>query len=238
MDKSVVVVNGANGDIGFPLVEALLEADYAVAACIRSIEISKFDAAEGLTLFECDFSDTASIEQCVTLIKKTYKNIFGIINCIGIPHGASFMMLNKNDFEEVFKINYFAPVIFTQQLVRKMLKKRQGSIVNIASTAGILSDAGTLAYGASKAALIHSTKVMATELGLYGIRVNAIAPAVVESRMSTLMDENSIRELDQKAALSSKIYPEEIVDMALYLLSDSSKSLTKQVLTIDRGITQ
>ncbi|MGK0372958.1 MAG: 3-oxoacyl-[acyl-carrier protein] reductase, partial [Glaciecola sp.] len=104
-------------------------------------------------------------------------------------------------------------------------------------TAGILSDKGTLAYGASKAALIHSTKVMATELGGFGIRVNAVAPAVVESRMAGLMDEESIRALNERSALQTNIYPREVVDMILYILSDSSVNITGQIFKIDRGIT-
>ena len=78
---------------------------------------------------------------------------------------------------------------------------------------------------------------MASELGAFGIRVNAIAPAVVESKMAGLMDEESIKDLNNRAALSTKIYPNEVVDMILYILSDSAVNITGQVIKIDRGIT-
>lgn len=237
MNEKVVIVTGANGDIGQPLVAALLEKGYQVGACVRNKETTALVESEQLTVFSCDFASEDSIKTCIGELKKVYKNIYGLVNCVGIAHGAGFMMTKLEDMQHVFTINYFAVINFTQQLVRKMLKKRSGCIINLASTAGILSDSGTLAYGASKAALIHSSKVMATELGAFDIRVNVVAPAVVESKMADMMDEESINTHNARAALSSKIYPNEVVDMILYILSDSSINITGQVIKIDRGIT-
>jgi 3-oxoacyl-[acyl-carrier protein] reductase len=237
MSEKVVVVTGANGDIGKPLVNALLEIGYQVAACVRDASLVSFANDENLKLFNCDFSCEDSIKNCVDSIKKEYKSVFGLVNCVGVAHGAGFLMTRLEDMQRVFAINYFGVLSFTQLVVRKMIKKRQGCIVNLASTAGILSDKGTLAYGASKAALIHSTKVMATELGGFGIRVNAVAPAVVESRMAGMMDEESIKTLNERSALQTNIYPREVVDLIIYILSDSSINITGQIFKIDRGIT-
>jgi 3-oxoacyl-[acyl-carrier protein] reductase len=238
MEKKIVVVTGAAGDIGAPLTKKLVESGYHVAACVRDINTSGLSDSDDLTLYECDFSDSLLIMESVKKIKKSYKNIYAIVNCVGVAHGGSFMLTKPEELREVFDINYFAIIDFTQQLVRKMLKKKTGCIINISSTAGILSDIGTIAYGASKAALIHTSKVMAVELGGFGIRVNAIAPAVVESKMAELMDEKSIAELDKRACLNSKIYPVEIVNTIEFLLSDSARNITGQLLAIDRGITR
>lgn len=238
MQKNVVVVTGAGGDIGTPLTEKLIESGYHVAACVRDINTSSLSIGDDLTLYECDFSNTLLIRESVNLIKKDYKNIYAIVNCVGIAHGGSFMLTKPEELKQIFDINYFAIIDFTQQLVRKMLKKKSSCIINIASTAGMLSDKGTMAYGASKAALIHTSKVMAEELGAFGIRVNTIAPAVVESKMATLMDETSIAELNSRACLNSKIYPQEIVNTIEFLLSDSAKNITGQIIAIDRGITK
>ncbi|MFC3852775.1 SDR family NAD(P)-dependent oxidoreductase [Salinispirillum marinum] len=236
-NNRVVVITGASGDIGRPVVEYLLKSGYVVAACVRNSDgFSLFDDNENLKYFACDFSDNESIISCVADIKKEYKNIYGLVNCIGVAHGSSFLMTKPEDLHDVFKINYFSIMFFIQLLVKKMIKTRNGSIVNIASTAGILSDKGTMAYGSSKAALIHSSKVLATELGAYGIRVNVIAPAVVESKMSAIMDEESVLTLNTRAAIAGSIYPQDVVDMIVYLLSDSARNITKQVIKIDRGI--
>ena len=118
-----------------------------------------------------------------------------------------------------------------------MIKSKMGSIVNVASTAGLLSDPGTLAYGGSKAALVHSTKVMAKELGNFNIRVNAIAPSVVDVGMSSEMDENSIRALDERSAISGIVSSADVVHLIQFLLSLSSAKITGQVLRLDRGLT-
>ncbi|SBS40444.1 3-oxoacyl-[acyl-carrier-protein] reductase FabG [Marinomonas spartinae] len=238
MSNRVVVVTGANGDIGRSLVESLLQNGYLVAACVRDSRTELFlPNNDNLKFFLCDFSLESSIKSCVDEIKKHYKEVYGLVNCIGVPHGSSFLMTKYADLNRVFTINCFSVLYFSQLLVRKMLKKRSGSIVNFASTAGILSDKGTLVYGASKAALIHSSKVMATELGDFGIRVNVIAPAIVESKMAGLMDEASVMALDKRAVLPGKIYPNEVAETVIFLLSDAAAKITKQVITIDRGIT-
>jgi 3-oxoacyl-[acyl-carrier protein] reductase len=237
MDKKVIIVTGANGDIGSPLVNCLIQEGYQVGACVRERAETNLEENRNLKIFNCNFSNKDSIKACISEIKESYKNIYGLVNCVGIAHGGSFMMTSIDDINEVFSINYFSVINFSQQIIRKMIKKRSGSIINLASTAAILSDSGTLAYGSSKAALIHSSKVMAKELGPFNIRVNSIAPAVVESKMANMMDKTSIEALENRAAISSKIYPSEVVDMIIYLLSDSSVNITGQVIKIDRGIT-
>lgn len=236
MTSKVVVVSGANGTIGRILVKTLLSRNYIVAACVRDVNVLELEVAENLYFYECDFDQEHSIKACTAKIKKDFKIIFAIVNCTGTAFGAGALMTTAADLMKVFKINYFSIVLFTQQLVKKMIKPRSGVIINLTSTAGILDDSGTMAYGGSKAALIHTTKVMAKEFGSFNIRVNAIAPAVVESPMAELMSDSSMADLDSRASLKSKIYPDEIVDLIIYLLSDSSKNITGQIIKVDRGI--
>jgi 3-oxoacyl-[acyl-carrier protein] reductase len=226
VNDKVVIVTGANGDIGKPLVGELLDRGYQVVACVRDKASTSLVDSERLKVYDCNFSNSGSIKSCTNEIKKDNKSIYGLVNCIGIAHGSGFMMTKPEDIQQVFDINYFSVLDFTQQVINKMIKKRSGSIVNLASTAGILSDKGTLAYGGSKAAL-----------GSFGIRVNVVAPAVVESKMSSLMDKNSIDVLNERASLSNNIYPQEVVDMIIYLLGKSSINITGQTFRIDRGIT-
>ena len=117
-----------------------------------------------------------------------------------------------------------------------MLRNKRGVIINMASTAGLLADKGTMAYGCSKAALIHGTKIMASELGEFGIRVNCIAPSVTETDMAKLMDVKSIKLLDERSVLVGRIKPSEISELILFLISDSAKNITGQVIRIDQGM--
>lgn len=237
MEQKVIIVNGAAGDIGKSIVSTLLIQGYLVAACVRNIAIAGLKQDESLTLFECDITDENSVKQCVAEIKQQFKQIYGLINCVGVAHGSPFLMTKIEDMQRVFDVNYFSLIRFSQLIAKRMLKQKSGCIINLASTAGELADKGTLAYGGSKAALIHTTQVMAAELGVFGIRVNAIAPAVVESKMATMMTEESIELLDNRALINTAIQPQQVADMAAFLLSNSAVSITGQVLKIDRGIT-
>ena len=98
------------------------------------------------------------------------------------------------------------------------------------------ADAGTLGYGGTKASLIHASRVMATELGAFGIRVNVIAPSVVETDMAGLMDEAARRKLDDRSALPGTIQAGDVADLVAFLVSPSSAKVTGQVLRIDRGM--
>jgi 3-oxoacyl-[acyl-carrier protein] reductase len=138
--------------------------------------------------------------------------------------------------KRVFDINYFNQILFSQYLVKKMVRAKSGSIINIASTAGLLADAGTLTYGGSKAALIHATKVMATELGPFGIRVNAIAPAVVETDMAALMDEKARSALDERSAIKGTVETEDVAELISFLASARSTKITGQIVRLDRGL--
>ena len=104
------------------------------------------------------------------------------------------------------------------------------------SVAGLLADAGTLAYGGSKAALIHATGVLATELGPFGIRVNAIAPAVVETDMASEMDPAARAALDARSALSGTVAASDVAELVAILVSDATAKMTGQVLRLDRGL--
>ena len=85
-------------------------------------------------------------------------------------HGWTVAMTRMTDMRDVFDVNLFGPLLFTQYVAKKMIRQKSGSIVNITSTAGLLADPGTIAYGGSKASLGHASRVLATELGPFGIR--------------------------------------------------------------------
>tara|TARA_B100000123_G_C25428058_1_gene295996 strand:- start:167 stop:523 length:357 start_codon:yes stop_codon:yes gene_type:complete len=116
------------------------------------------------------------------------------------------------------------------------MRNKCGSIVNIASTAGIFGDEGTIAYGGSKSALIHSTKVLSSELGKFNIRVNSISPAIVETDMSSLMDQKSIERLNSRKSLDGAILPKDVSFFVEFLLSDKSITLSGQNFKIDQGM--
>ncbi|MEJ2744021.1 MAG: SDR family NAD(P)-dependent oxidoreductase [Gammaproteobacteria bacterium] len=175
---NVVIVTGANRGIGLAIAERLSHDRYEIAACVRSrsSELEQLlyqsdDQNDRHKIFEMDLANKDSIREAVKSIFAWKRQVVALVNCAGMAQGSLFSMTRMTDLQTVFEVNYFAQIYLTQLVVKKMIRAKSGSIVNIASTAGILADAGTLSYGCSKAALIHASKIMATELGVYGIRV-------------------------------------------------------------------
>ncbi|WP_415890292.1 SDR family NAD(P)-dependent oxidoreductase [Neptuniibacter sp. SY11_33] len=242
MSNTTAVVTGGSKGIGLEIVSQFAEQGIHVIVCSRNCSQDLYDlieqnAPEQIRWVEMDLLNEASVKKSAKDVVKSCEQIDVLVNCAGVAQGSAFLMTRLEEFKSVFDANYFNTLLFTQIIAKKMIRKKKGSIINIASTAGLLSDPGTLVYGGSKAALIHSTKVLATELGAFGIRVNAIAPAIVNTEMGKKNDEKAMELSDKRSALAGIIEPEEVAATVCFLASDNSSSkITGQVIRIDRGI--
>ena len=233
------IVTGANTGIGLSSAQALAENGFMIGACVRttSPELEKLLAQNsGHKKFNLNLSKDLEITACAKNIFKWTKTVDVLVNCAAQATGNLFSMTRITDIRAEFNTNLFGPLLFSQYIAKKMVRAECGSIVNIASTAALLADVGTLSYGGSKAALCHATRVMAAELGPFGIRVNAIAPSVVETRMADLMDDAARTKLDARSVLKGTIDPVDVANLVTFLATDGSSKITGQILRIDRGM--
>jgi 3-oxoacyl-[acyl-carrier protein] reductase len=145
-------------------------------------------------------------------------------------------MSTQNKIEEVMNVNFTAPFLFTQYIVKLMLKFNKGSIINISSSAALDGNAGRSVYGASKAALLCATRALAAELGDYGIRANVIAPGITETDMLESMSDDIINETINNTDLRRSGRPIDIANAILFLSSDLSSYITGQTLRVDGGM--
>ena len=237
--RQTIVVTGASGDIGLAIVKKLIADGFHVAACCRS-KPDRISAAftddTRVTIHDLDLRDADSIKSCASAIIKETDFIAGLVNSAGVAQGSLASMTRISDMRDVFEVNLFGPLQFTQYIAKKMTRQKSGAIVNITSTAGILADSGTLAYGGSKAALAHASQVMASEFGPLGIRVNAVAPSAVASEMADQMDEAARARLSDREALAGDTLPSDVANMVAYLLSDSASAVSGQVIRVDRAM--
>jgi 3-oxoacyl-[acyl-carrier protein] reductase len=146
-----------------------------------------------------------------------------------------FTMTNMDVTKETFQVNFFSTIQFTQIIARMMMRKKKGSVIFISSSAAFDGGAG-LEYSASKAAVIGAARRMAKECGSFNIRVNVIAPGLVETDMG-----NSMSAEDEATAINMNIMhrkgkPDEIADSVIFLASDMSGFITGQVLRVDGGL--
>ena len=175
-------------------------------------------------------------------IKKGIKTIINykkpidvLVNNAGIAYGALMTMTSTDKMREVYQVNVFAPVLIMQLVSRIMMRQKSGCIINMCSVGGIETSPGYLAYGSSKASLIWITKSVARELGQYNIRVNGIAPGLVDTEMGNYKSEEELQKVLNRMSISRMGKPEEIAKAALYIASDDAAYMTGQILILDGG---
>jgi 3-oxoacyl-[acyl-carrier protein] reductase len=237
------LITGASGDLGRSIAEIFAENGANLVLCFRSNSIDNHDFCDRLkTSFgieiqveHLDLEDQDSIDSLVKKLKKEDIQIDVLVNNAGMPFGATSLMTRASDLIRVFQVNYFSQISLTQGIVRLMIPRKTGVVVNVGSVSGIRSDPGTLAYGGSKAALIHSTKVMATEFALYGVRVNAIAPELIETKMLNEMSPSARENAINRSNFEKPALPAEIAKIVLFLASDMSEKISGEVISNSGG---
>ena len=237
----VAVITGGARGIGLAIGQWFLAHDHRVVLIdIDADTLSKTDAMlndpQHVLALHCDVSDPEQVQTSIDKIMATFGRIDALVNNAGV---AVFKPIGKTTFEDwrhVMSTNLDGAFLCTQACAPEMVKTGGGSIVNIASISGLRASTLRVAYGTSKAALIHLTKQQAVELGNVGIRVNAIAPGPVETEMAKLVHSVAIRS-DYYDAIPLNRYgtTEEIASVVGFLCSPAASYVNGQFLAVDGG---
>lgn len=243
--KKKILITGSNGGIGRAIAEKfakdgkydlLLHARAPQKSFLEYIERLEKQYSVLVTPTYFDVTNAGMVQNELQRLFKEHKRIDVLVNNAGVAHGGLFQMTPVSDIKRVFEINYFSVIQITQLVSRIMLRKGNGVIVNLASVAGIDLEAGNCAYGASKAALIAFTKTAAKELAKQGIRINAVAPGLTDTRMATQMEKDAGEDMINASAMKRLGRPEEIANAIFFLASDDASFITGQVLRVDGGM--
>lgn len=239
-----VMITGSNRGIGKEMVVSFAEAGANVIACTRSeddeFEFFIKELAERtktkILHFCFDLTSEESIKMFLSDFYKSKQSVDILINNAGVVTKGVLQMTSMKSLKDVFQVNFFSHVQLTQGISKLMIRKRKGVIINMASIGGIDAYPAYVSYGCSKAAMIYFTKTMAQELAPYGIRVNAIAPSMVTTRMKEQMGTEANDEIMRRTALKRNAEPKDIANLALFLSSEDASFITGQVYRIDGGL--
>lgn len=243
--KTAIVTGGSRG-IGKEMAEALAEAGANLMLCARRAEwldetVNEFRANSfNVAAKVCNVSKPDEVQAVVDETVKHFGKVDILINNAGTTWGAMPEDMPLEKWKQVLDVNLTGCFLFAQAAGREMLKQNSGSIINIASTAGIRSSANGpfyAGYVASKAGLIGLTRELAASWGRKGIRVNAIAPGFFHSRMADAtidIYESSIQENNVIPRIGEE---GELKGVTVFLASDASSYITGQTIAVDGGMT-
>ena len=239
------IITGARRGIGRATVETFAKNGANVWACARNynevFEQDMINIAEKYNVqiwpVYFDVTDELQIKEAVQLIRKQKISVDTLVNVAGIAdESTSFQMTQMAKMKHVFEVNFFSVTRLIQYVSRLMIRQNSGSIVNIASIAGLDGTPAQYEYAASKAAIIGGTKNLAREFAVNNIRVNSVAPGMIETDMGAQIDEELKNDILSKVILKRMGKPEEIANVVAFLASDLSSFMTGQVIRVDGGI--
>lgn len=243
--KTAIVSGGSRG-IGKEMAEGLAEAGANLMICARRAEwldetVNEFQANNfNVAGKVCDVTKPEEVQAVVDETVKKFGKVDILINNAGVSWGAMPEDMPMEKWRHVLDVNLTGCFLFAQAAGREMLKQRSGSIINIASIAGISSSANGpfyAGYVASKAGLIGLTRELAASWGRQGIRVNAIAPGFFHSRLA-----DAVIDIYEKSIQENNVIPRvgeegELKGLAVFLASDASSYITGQTIAVDGGMT-
>ena len=183
-----------------------------------------------------ELGNSDSIKEGIKEIVKEKHSIDILVNAAGIVSpNRLFSMTKMEDIRKVMEVNFFSVIELTQLVCRSMMRQRNGSIINIASIAAWGEDTSQMEYAASKAALVIATKKLARELGSAGIRVNAVAPGLTQTKMLDVLEAEAEEQIKKGLGMHRFGTPDEIAEVCLFLASDKSSYVTGETIKVDGG---
>ncbi|MBA7663192.1 3-oxoacyl-[acyl-carrier-protein] reductase FabG [subsurface metagenome] len=243
LKNKVAIVTGAARGIGQSIAIELARfgANVVVSDVLPgNITVNKIKKLRRKAIFvKTDVSNKQEVSALINNTIKKFKRIDILVNNAGVFRSSLIENLSEQDWIKTMDINLKGYFLCAQAVIKHMMKKRQGVIINIASVAGLVGYPQAEAYCASKGGIILFTKSLAADLGKYGIRVNAICPGVIETAMTQdiLSDKKTKQGMLAKIPLSRIGKPRDIAGCAVFIASDLSSYITGTTLVVDGGWT-
>lgn len=232
--RHTALVTGGSRGIGAACVRALAADGWRVVVnCRERLDLAEALAREvdGLAI-RADVSDPAAVEEMFSVAGP----VTALVCCAGISRTELFTDTSDEAWREIFSVNTDGVFYCCRRAVPGMLRSGGGAIVTVSSMWGVTGGSCEVAYSASKAAVIGMTKALAKEVGPSGIRVNCVAPGVIETDMNRMHSPETMEALREETPLGILGAPEDVADLCAYLVSEKARFLTGQVFGVNGGL--
>jgi len=239
-DKKTAIITGASRGIGRATAVQLARAGYFViinfktneTAAQETLNMVKSEGGDG-TIIPFDVADSEQTGNAVKAITEQYKNIQVLINNAGITADGLFMLLGEEEWDSVINTSLNGFYHMTKPILREMIRKKRGSIVSVSSLSALMPNRGQANYAAAKAGIIAASRSLASEVARFGVRVNVVAPGLIETDMIKDAPVDQIKQIIPMARLGK---PQEVASVIRFLCSDDASYVTGQVIGINGGI--
>ena len=239
LEGKCALITGASGGIGGSIARALYAQGAKVALSGTRIDPLKAladDLGDRAFIVPCNLSDVDSVKALPQTATEEMGGIDILVNNAGITKDNLFMRMSDDDWHQVIDINLTSTMHLMKSVMRTMMKKRFGRIINITSIVGVTGNAGQVNYAASKAGMIGMTKSFAQEIATRGITANCIAPGFIETAMTAELPENVIKNMLDAIPQGRMGQADEIAASVAFLASNEASYITGQTLHVNGGM--
>lgn len=237
--RDYVIVTGTSGGLGRAIAARLVDDGFRVVGLARRA-VTPDDVgtdADGYAHIAYDLGDIDGINDLVRGIVAEHGKPFGLVNNAALGTDGLLATLHNTAIEDLVRVNVTAPLVLTKFVVRQMLARKRGRVVNISSIVARTGYRGLAAYGATKAAMEGMTRSLARDVGRRGVTVNAVAPGFLETEMTATLSEVNLDRIATRSALGRFAAVDEVAASVSFLLSPAGAGITGTTITVDAGST-